>query len=57
MYHSHSTEEIINEVRAQMIAGTPVYIPPEIKAVVERKTPQEIRGALSWAWREANGRN
>ncbi len=61
----HSTEEIINEVRAQMIAGTPVRFPSdipvsiqqEIKAIIDRKTPEKIRSAWAWAWRQTYGRN
>lgn len=58
----HSTEEIINEVRARMIAGTTKHstLPPEIRedirSYVDSKTPEELRAALSKAWRFAHGR-
>ena len=62
MYH---TEELINEVRAQMIAGTPVKFPSdislsiqdEIRNIINSQTPEKMRSAWAWAWKESHGRN
>ena len=51
------SRELVEQVNSQMALGrvSSRAVPPKVRAYVERKTPQELSDALSWAWRKNAG--
>lgn len=56
---AYFSRELVEQVNSQMTSGraTLRVIPPKVRSYIERKTPQEIAEALSWAWRKNAGRD